>query len=200
MSPTLTKALREDADRLRSVRAALALTGGLPDGPTPTEGLPDAPTRTEGLPDAPTPTEGLPDAPTSPPTGTLRKIQLTDEIREFIVRGLARFDTPSQVAASVREFFGIEVSRQLVYKYDPFGRKPPARRWIDLHAATRARFLADLAEIGVAQKTVRLRMLDHFARNAEENHFYIDAAVFLEQAAKECGGIYESRRRRATAP
>ncbi len=113
------------------------------------------------------------------------------------MRALACFDTPSRVAAAVRDTFGIEVSRQLIYKYDPAGCKPPAQRWIDLHAATRAKFLAELAEIGVAQKAFRLEMLDRFARQAVEKHELFKAAAFLEQAAKECGGCYESRRRAA---
>ena len=193
---------------------ALTLTAGLPDVPVPTvgftddavrltEGLPDAPTLTARVPDAPTLTGGLPDAPTqtgglqdaAAPTGAKPPIRLTDEIREFVVRSLARYETPSQVAAAVRAVFGIEVSRQLIYKYDPDGSKPPAQRWIDLHAATRARFLAHLAEIGVAQKVFRLKMLDRFAREAEENNNCMAAARFLEQAAKECGGVYERRKR-----
>jgi hypothetical protein len=215
-APTRTGGLPDALWLTEGLRDAPTQTGGLPDMLTQTEGLPDmltltgglpatllpdTPTRTGGLPDAlspdaPTRTGGLPDAPSS--TGTGRTIRLTDDIRAFIVRGLARFDTPSQVAAAVHETFGIEISRQLVYKYDPTGCKPPAQRWTDLHAATRARFLADLAEIGVAQKVVRLRMLDRFAGEAEDNHRIREAAAFLEQAAKECGGFHERRRRRTT--
>jgi hypothetical protein len=51
-----------------------------------------------------------------------------------------------------------------------------------------------VAEIGVAQKAVRLRWLDRMARSAETNHRPALAALFLEQAAKECGGMYESRK------
>lgn len=181
----------------------LTHTGGLPDMLPRTEGLPDMLTQTEGLPDTlspdtPTRTGGLPDAPLS--TGTGRIIRLNDEIRAFIVRGLARFDTPSQVAAEVRLTFGIEISRQLVYKYDPDGCKPPAQRWIDLHAATRARFLAEIDDIGIAQKAYRLQMLDRFVQDAEDNHAYDQAAAFLQQAAKECGDFYVRRSRRRAVP
>jgi hypothetical protein len=151
------------------------LTGGLPGTSTETQGLQNTPARAGGK---------------SP-------ISLTDEIKAFIVRGLARYETPSQVARAVNATFGIEVSRQLVYRYDPAGSKPPAERWIELHAMTRAKFLAELAEIGVAQKVVRLWTLDRFAREAEDNNEMAACAAFLEQAAKECGGIYEGRRRGA---
>jgi len=119
---------------------------------------------------------------------------LTDEIKEFIVKALARFDTPTQVVELVKANFDIEISRQHVYTYDPACSQPPAQRWRELHAATREKFLRDVAEIGVAQKAVRLRMLDRFAQRAEARYHLTDAAAFLEQAAKECGGIYEGRK------
>src|SRR5262245_11106376 len=84
---------------------------------------------------------------------------LSDEIKEFIVRGLARYDTPSQVAADVKATFGIEISRQRVYRYDPACSQPPAQRWRDLHAATRRAFLSEISNIGVSHRAVRLRML-----------------------------------------
>jgi len=116
---------------------------------------------------------------------------LTDEMKAFIVRGLARYETPARVAASVQAQFGIAIDRRQVYAYDPAGSRPPAQRWIDLHAATRAKFLEAAAEIGVAQKVVRLRMLDRFANRADEANQWERAARFLVQAAKECGGFYE---------
>lgn len=119
---------------------------------------------------------------------------LTDEIKAFIVRGLARYDTPSQVAEAVKANFGIVINRQQAFAFDPSNSRPPAQRWIDLHAATRETFLSDIAQIGIAHKAVRLRMLEHYARRSEANGYNIVAAGFLEQAAKECGGIYESRR------
>ncbi len=115
---------------------------------------------------------------------------LTDEMKTFIVKGLARYETPSRVAASVQAEFGIEIDRRQVFAYDPAGSRPPARRWIDLHAATRAKFLRAVSEIGVAQQIVRLRMLDRYANRADENNQMERAAAFLVQAAKECGDFY----------
>jgi hypothetical protein len=119
--------------------------------------------------------------------------KLTDEVKTFIVKALAYYDTPSQVVEAVKVTFGLEISRQLVHTYDPACSQPPAQRWIDLHTATRKAFLADIAEIGIAHKSVRLRMLDRFARNAEARNFPFHAAEFMEQAARECGGMYEKR-------
>jgi hypothetical protein len=118
---------------------------------------------------------------------------LSDEIKEFIVNSLACFDTPSQVAEAVRANFGIEVTRQQVHEYDPACSRPPAQRWIDLHAATRRALLSEAAEIGIAHKMVRLRILDRLTHRCERNGVALTLAC-LELAAKECGGFYENRR------
>jgi len=119
---------------------------------------------------------------------------LTDDIKEFIVKRLACYDTPSEVVEAVNVSFGVTVSRQQVHRYDPNCSDPPAQRWRDLHAATRQAFLREVAEIGIAQKAVRLAMLDRMARRAMANHRMDRTLSCLEQAAKECGGIYENRR------
>ncbi|MDQ7248066.1 DUF2280 domain-containing protein [Dongia sedimenti] len=122
------------------------------------------------------------------------KTALTDEIKEFIVKGLACYDTPSQVAEAVNQMFGVTVSRQRVYRYVPDNPRPPAQRWRDLHAATRQALLRELADIGVAHRAVRLRRLDRLASRSER-HNVMMALKCLEMAAKECGGMYENRRR-----
>ena len=116
---------------------------------------------------------------------------LTDEVKTFIVKGLARYETPTRIAASVKAEFGIEIDRRQVFAYDPAGSRKPAQRWIDLHAATRAKFKHAVAEVGIAQKVVRLRMLDRFANRADEANQMERGCRILEQAAKECGGFYE---------
>jgi hypothetical protein len=73
-------------------------------------------------------------------------------------------------------------------------------RWRALHAATRHAFLSDLGEIGIANRTARLRMLDRMARRAEERNYIPLAASLLEQAAKECGGMYKRQRYLPSSP
>jgi hypothetical protein len=120
---------------------------------------------------------------------------LTDEVKAFIVGRLAHYETPTRIAAAVKLEFGIEITRRQAFAYDPAGSRPPAQRWIDLHAATRAKFLRDVAEIGIAQQVVRLQMLDRFAREADDDNRMERAAKFLVLAAKECGGFYERKQR-----
>jgi hypothetical protein len=121
------------------------------------------------------------------------RLKLTDEIKAFIVKRIACYETPSRIAAAVRVNFGIDVDRRRIFDYDPKGARPPAQRWIDLHAATRAQFLREVAEIGIAQKVVRLKMLERIAESAEDNHQHDKVARYLQQAARECGGFYEKR-------
>jgi hypothetical protein len=118
---------------------------------------------------------------------------LTDEIKTFIVKGLACFDTPSKVAEDVRAQFDVAITRQHVYAYDPDSSQQMSPRWTALHAATRAKFLRDLAEVGVSHKVVRLRKLDRMANECELSDVRLTLAC-LKQAAKECGGLYEKRR------
>jgi len=118
---------------------------------------------------------------------------LTDEIKAFIVRGLARFDTPSRVAAAVKSNFGVEISRRHVHAYDPKCAQPPAQRWQELHATTRAAYLSELAEIGIAHKAFRLRALDRMVRDAMKHRYPDRAQALLEQAAKESRGLFDAK-------
>jgi hypothetical protein len=172
-----------------------------PEHVTTTEPGPESATTTEPRPENATTTEPGPDSATTtqPRQDGEPMATLTDEIKEFIVRGLARYETPLQVAASVKAHFGVEITRQQVHEYNPMNSRPPASRWCELHAVTREKFLNDVAAIGVAQKVVRLRLLDHFTQRAIDNNSPHRAAEFMEQAAKECGGFYERRRKSPAA-
>jgi hypothetical protein len=199
------RAAREGYGEAREERATLTgplqddatLTGPLQDGATLTGPLQDDATLTEPLQDSATLTGPLRDGAARAAPGEEDKpaTVLTDEIKAFIVRGLARYETPTRVAAAVKSVFGVEVSRQHVHIYNARGAQPPAERWCELFEQTRESFLTDLAAIGVAQKAVRLHRLERFAQLAEESGCYTKAAAFLEQAAKECGGVFEGRKR-----
>jgi hypothetical protein len=178
---------QEHTTQTGHIQDGVTQTGHIQDGVTQTGHIQDGVTQTGHIQDRATQTEHGQDA--RPAT------ILTDEIKEFIVRGLARYETPSRVAAAVKNVFDVEVSRQQVFSYNARGSRQPAERWCELFETTREAFLADLGSIGVAQKAVRLRKLERFAELAEEREHYTRAAGFLEQAAKECGGIYEGRKR-----
>jgi hypothetical protein len=65
--------------------------------------------------------------------------KLSDEQRCFVVMALACYDTPSAVAAAVKEEFGVVISRQAVQAYDPtkVAGKDVAKPWRDLFKTTR---------------------------------------------------------------
>ncbi|MDU9393716.1 DUF2280 domain-containing protein [Pseudomonas sp. zfem002] len=121
---------------------------------------------------------------------------LSNEVKAFIVQALACFDTPSQVAAAVREEFGIEVTRQKCEAHDPTKRagRDLAKRWVTLFEDTRKRFREETADIPIANRAFRLRALGRMAEKAETMKNMALSAQLLEQAAKECGDMYVNRK------
>ncbi|MCO6690386.1 DUF2280 domain-containing protein [Pseudomonas asiatica] len=127
---------------------------------------------------------------------------LSNEVKAFIVQALACFDTPSQVAAAVREEFGIEVTRQKCEAHDPTKRagRDLAKRWRTLFEDTRARFREETAEIPIANRAYRLRTLGRLAEKVEGMRNYGLTLQILEQAAKEVGDVYVNRQTKNENP
>ncbi len=124
---------------------------------------------------------------------------LSNEVKGFIVQALACFDTPSQVAEAVKNDYGVEVSRQQVESHDPtkVSGKGLAAKWVTLFHDTRKRFREDTAEIPIANRSYRLRMLGRLVEKAENSRNARLALQVLEQAAKECGDVYVNRQTKA---
>lgn len=121
--------------------------------------------------------------------------KLTDEVRTFIVQALACFDAPAVVADAVRKDFGVSVTPQSVEGYDPTKRagRKMAPKWRTIFDETRKSFLECTADIGIANRPVRLRRLQAMADKAQGMGNLALAAQLLEQAAKECGDAYSNR-------
>lgn len=86
---------------------------------------------------------------------------LKEPIKIFIVQSLACFETPQQVADTVKQEFKIEISRQQVSLYDPtkhVGRNL-SKKLKDLFEQTRADFKSNIYDIPLANKAVRLNEL-----------------------------------------
>ncbi len=120
--------------------------------------------------------------------------RLTDEHKTFIVQRLAMYDTPSQVAEAVKEEFGVTIDRQLVRCYNPT-QVQPAKKWTAIFEATRDSFLESLSDIPIAQRSVRLRVLDRIRHKVELNQDYVLVCQILEQVAKEVGDVYTNRQK-----
>lgn len=120
---------------------------------------------------------------------------LKDDVKAAITMALACFDTPTQVAAMVKEEFGLDVSRMQVAVYDPTkaAGKGIGSRWKTLFEETRKKFLDDAASIPVAQQSFRLRVLQRSLEKAERQGNTAMVAQLLEQAAKETGGAFTNK-------
>lgn len=121
---------------------------------------------------------------------------LTEEVKLFIVQGLACYDTPSQVAEAVKEQFGLVIDRRQVENYDPdkaAGRNL-ARKFVAIFRETRATFLKDVSTIPIAQQSYRLRVLQRTLTKVEKQGNTAMVTTVLEQAAKETGGAFTNRR------
>lgn len=120
---------------------------------------------------------------------------LSNEVKAFIVQALACFDTPTQVAQSVRDEFGIEITRQQCEAHDPTKRsgRELAKKWQTLFHDTRKRFREETADIPIANRAYRLRTLGRVAEKAEGMRNLPLVLQVLEQAAKEAGDMYVNR-------
>lgn len=123
--------------------------------------------------------------------------RISDEVKTFIVRELACYDPPSVVAASVKEEFGIDISRQAVQAYDPTKRqgKELSEKLRKLFEKTRKRFDESTDDIPISKKAVRLKMYDRSAQKLYERGNYIGMKEMLESAAREVGDAYTNKQK-----
>lgn len=96
---------------------------------------------------------------------------LKEPVKIFIVQSLACFETPQQVADTVKQEFKIEISRQQVALYDPtkYSGRNLSKKLKDLFEKTRAEFKSNVYDIPLANKAVRLnelqKMYDSWGKN-----------------------------------
>lgn len=120
---------------------------------------------------------------------------LSTEVKAFIVQSLACFESPAKVIELVKAEYGIDVSRQQVSQYTP-GNAMAAKlsqKWVDLFNDTRKRFQTEIADIPIANKAYRLRVLDRMAASAEKMKNFGMTSQLIEQAAKEMGDAYTNK-------
>ena len=107
--------------------------------------------------------------------------RLTCEQKAAVVGRLAAYESPSAIARSLREDFGIEITPQAIARYDPtrYSRKPCPERWAVLFREVRDKIMKGRVDIGVKQRTAHLRAADRMARAGMEKR---DAAALLKHA------------------
>ena len=115
------------------------------------------------------------------------KTKIPEHVREFVCIRLACFDQPSQVRQLVRENFDLDLSPQSIEHYDPYryAGKGLARKFVHLFYDARKRYLEDVADVALAQKTHRLKWLERLAAEAERMGDITGAAEIIEKASKD---------------
>ncbi len=117
------------------------------------------------------------------------------KVKRFIVRSLACYDSPTEVAATVKEMFDVEISKQGVAFYDPTtaAGKELSKTLTELFYESRKEF-EETEDLPIAKKVFRLRKLAIYVETFEKMKNYKAAAGILEQAAKEIGGMFTNRK------
>ncbi|MEJ5136950.1 MULTISPECIES: DUF2280 domain-containing protein [Acinetobacter] len=118
---------------------------------------------------------------------------LKKEVKLFIVRSLAVFNTPSETVELVHQDYGIKVTKQQCEKYDPTkrsGENLSEELRLDFEK-TREMFLGKPESIPIANLAVRLQRLENQYQKHSKNR--VAALNILKQAAEDVGGKYTNR-------
>ncbi|WP_288450140.1 DUF2280 domain-containing protein [uncultured Acinetobacter sp.] len=119
---------------------------------------------------------------------------LRKEVKLFIVRSLAVFNTPEETAKLVNEEYkDLNVSRQQCERYDPTKRagqdlSQELRKEFEI---TRSEFLEKPNNIPIANLSVRLQRLESQYQKHSKNR--VAALNILRQAAEDVGGKYTNK-------
>ena len=127
----------------------------------------------------------------------VRKRGLTSTSRAFIVRELAFYATPTEVAEMVSDKFHVEVTPQNVQKYDPtkVAGKDCAKCWREMFYDLRKKFLKHIDKyVPEANKAVRVHNLARQARKHIKSGNYPAMADAYERIAKELGNVHTNKR------
>lgn len=124
----------------------------------------------------------------------MAKTTLSEEVKRFIVKSLAIYDTPTETVEAVKAIFNKKVTRQNVQCYDPtkLAGEKLSEDLKKLFFETRKEF--EEKEIPpLAKKLVRLKRLSKYVDVLESMDNVLGAAEILEQIAKEQGDAYTNR-------
>ena len=118
---------------------------------------------------------------------------LKNHHKEFIVKELACFNTPSKIAKRLQEECGVTATLSQLSFYNPENtqaRSQLSDKWRDLFNETREQFIEGVIEIPIVHRQYRLSQLQQLYDKLKERGEIIKALKVLEQAAKETGGMY----------
>jgi hypothetical protein len=107
-----------------------------------------------------------------------------------IVKMLACYQTPTEVAQAIKAEFGIKVSRQNVNYYDATHSEEVAPQLKEYFYDQRRKFLAQLDRLPIESRAHRQRCRQRLYYKNEKNPKI--ALSILDSGAKEAGGHYTS--------
>lgn len=118
---------------------------------------------------------------------------LKKEVKLFIVRSLAVFNTPTETVELVNQEYGVIVTKQQCEKYDPTKRAGEnlSEELKKDFEKTREMFLGKPESIPIANLSVRLQRLENQYQKHSKNR--VAALSILKQAAEDMGGKYTNR-------
>lgn len=122
-------------------------------------------------------------------------VELSDDVKRFIVSELACYETPKGVCARLIEEFDIDITRQRVHRYDPTKKAgEDLSEALKVHFfKVRKAFIEETDDIPVSHKAYRLRMLQKAVEKMRDVGNFIGMADLLERAAKEMGEAYTNK-------
>lgn len=137
-----------------------------------------------------------PDASATAAQGKPARVTLSRAVQKFIVEQNACDEKPSDVVKAVKEEFGVDISRQLVERYDPTkaaGSKL-SEKLSEHYWEVREKYERQEDERGIGSISYRLRRLAVIERIAFAKGSYNIVMECLKQAAEDKGGKYTNRR------
>lgn len=122
--------------------------------------------------------------------------KLTGDQKRFIVQQFALFERPVEIAAAVKETYGVDISLQALAWFAPNVNGEVPRKWQKFFDETRAKFREQVSDIPIANKAFRLRELQKLLEKQKSNKLQnpVEIRNTLELAAKESEGHYSNRR------
>ncbi len=121
-------------------------------------------------------------------------VALRKEVKVFIVRSLALFNTPEETAKLVNEKYPqIKVTRQQCERYDPTKKagQDLSQELQDRFFEYRRKANEEIEAIPLANKRYRLQLLQDLVEAYPNNPIFIPKLT--EQAAKEMGNFYTNK-------
>lgn len=120
---------------------------------------------------------------------------LTEEQKSELVSMLACFREPAAIIAHFQSEHQLELDHKQVGRYDPTrSYYAGGEKWREIFEACRKAFVEDVSAVPISNLAYRLRLLQEGTEVARRANNWTVVASLLEQAAKEVGGMYTSKR------